>query len=286
MPKSRIRTADDGSLEKRCPRCMEWKLATLRYFDAYAKAATGLASWCKVCKREDDRYHNDRQPQKYGQTKDGLRCCTQCKKWKPDTAEFFHWKRYLNHSDPMCKDCIKYKREIREQTNPDRIRAIQRRYYAKHREEIRDYGRRWYRKNTHKVSEYHQRSRERHPETPMIMAERRRARKASLPADFKRADWRRCLNYWHHCCAYCGNQRGFLPGMELTADHFIPLSSSICPGTVPENIVPACGSCNSSKSNQEPQKWLQRRFGRTRTRRIITSVTVYFDTLKQGSGND
>lgn len=54
-------------------------------------------------------------------------------------------------------------------------------------------------------------------------------------------------------CAYC-------PDPSSTWDHIIPVAAG--GQTVPGNIVPACGSCNSSKCDSEVFEWLVRT-GRT-----------------------
>lgn len=72
--------------------------------------------------------------------------------------------------------------------------------------------------------------------------------------NFTHQDWKNCLIYFGGKCAYCGctprrNQR-------LTKDHLRPLSEGGT--TVPENIVPACKSCNSSKGVEDFKVWLMK----------------------------
>lgn len=50
-----------------------------------------------------------------------------------------------------------------------------------------------------------------------------------------------------HLCLYCGTQ---LPRSQLTRDHVIPLSRG--GDDLWENVVTACGSCNSRKANRTP----------------------------------
>ncbi len=71
---------------------------------------------------------------------------------------------------------------------------------------------------------------------------------------FSHQDWKNCLIYFGGRCAYCGgtprkNQR-------LTKDHLLPVNSG--GETVPENIVPACASCNSSKGAEDFKEWLMK----------------------------
>ena len=54
------------------------------------------------------------------------------------------------------------------------------------------------------------------------------------------------------CCAYCGG----IPAV-LQTDCVLPLSRG---GRYTlDNVVPACGSCNASKSNDEVTSWMRRK---------------------------
>ncbi len=59
------------------------------------------------------------------------------------------------------------------------------------------------------------------------------------------------IESWGHRCAYCGAQK------HLTADHIIPLSKD--GRNEIHNIVPACGSCNSSKQAEDVLVWAERK---------------------------
>ena len=85
------------------------------------------------------------------------------------------------------------------------------------------------------------------------IARRRREREAARPSQFTHTDWLKCKIAWGYTCAYCG-----LRAKRLTQDHFIPLIDPECPGTVPWNIIPACVTCNSSKSTSSPSAWYTR----------------------------
>jgi len=78
----------------------------------------------------------------------------------------------------------------------------------------------------------------------------RRAQKYAVPTTYTDADWQKCLEYFENKCAYCG--RPFTVDTPHQ-DHFIPLSKG-GPYT-PDNIVPACPTCNLSKNNLNPDEW-------------------------------
>ncbi|KKK97016.1 hypothetical protein LCGC14_2657020, partial [marine sediment metagenome] len=69
-----------------------------------------------------------------------------------------------------------------------------------------------------------------------------RAQKREAPSDFTVKQWRAKLLAYDNRCAYCGVQDS-----ALTQDHIRPLSKGGHHTIV--NIVPACKSCNSRKSD-------------------------------------
>lgn len=67
----------------------------------------------------------------------------------------------------------------------------------------------------------------------------------------------RLLKKANGVCMYCGEK-----SHTMTIDHFTPLSQG---GSGQSwNLVPCCASCNSSKKNQDPCAWIEKRFGRSR----------------------
>lgn len=112
------------------------------------------------------------------------------------------------------------------ETSYERYRRRQRELYAQDSSKRREYGRRW--QKAHR--------------DPTINA-RRRARVKDLPATLTKSQWVAIKVAYRFRCAYCDKRLD-----ALTQDHVIPLSKG--GGTTPENIVPACRSCNSRKSNR------------------------------------
>jgi len=69
--------------------------------------------------------------------------------------------------------------------------------------------------------------------------------------DLTDAQWAALTTAWGGC-AYCGSA-----GVPLQRDCVLPLSMG---GRYTlENVVPACRSCNASKSNGEVTRWLRRK---------------------------
>lgn len=120
-------------------------------------------------------------------------------------------------------------------------KARRRVYYAAHREEIKQ------RQAVYDADHREKRKGQRaaHPEVSQINCARRRAKKKGLPATLTVEQWEVIKIAYGNRCAYCGKKPG-----QLTQDHVIPLSKG--GGTIAENIVPACKSCNSKKRANLP----------------------------------
>ena len=89
-------------------------------------------------------------------------------------------------------------------------------------------------------------------QTRRARAQRRRVKRvAASGSDLTEAQWRRILDAWA-ACAYCGGD-----GAALQRDCVLPISRG---GRYTiDNVVPACRSCNASKSNDEVTSWMRRR---------------------------
>lgn len=82
-------------------------------------------------------------------------------------------------------------------------------------------------------------------------ARRRKRRMASVAHDLSDEQWIALQEAWGGC-AYCG-----VSGKPLQRDCVMALSRG---GRYTlDNIVPACGSCNTSKCNDEVTGWLRRK---------------------------
>src|SRR6478752_7200283 len=83
------------------------------------------------------------------------------------------------------------------------------------------------------------------------VARRRQRRMAAVEHDLTDEQWSLLRELWRGC-AYCG--AGDRP---LQRDCVLPISRG---GRYTlDNVVPACGSCNASKCNDEVTGWLRRK---------------------------
>ena len=149
------------------------------------------------------------------------------KAWR--TANPEKHKASIKAAKDKTRDAIRRKgREYYAAHREERL-AYRRAYYAAHKERAQELARRWNAANHDKVMGYvHQRN-----------AKTRGATIANLSA----AQWSAIKVAYKFRCAYCGRTMN-----RLTQDHVIPLSKG--GQHVPENIVPACSSCNKRKYNK------------------------------------
>ncbi len=182
--------------------------------------------------------------------------CTKCEKTYPRTLE--HWQKSSHSKDGLqhwCRQCTRqYARDNREHYN---------KYHAE------------YRKANH----------EKRAKQDLIDQAIRRERKRKLVKDFTPSDWQRALNYFNGCCAVCGRPLADLFGTRTASyDHWIPVVSPDCPGTIPTNIVPLCSGldgCNQSKGSKIADEWLVEKFGKRKAAQILKRVNAYFYWINQ-----
>jgi hypothetical protein len=233
-----------------CTRCQQSFPATLEYFPPQKTGKYGLHAWCRLCvKAYQEQYRANH---------------------KSGKREYNH-QYYYNHQDEI----LKKKRD----------------YYSKTAERQREKSRQY--RNTHpgRNAEYQRRYRSLYPDivnkrianwrkrgNGRIKWHRYYSKKKTLPYDFVLSDWHRALTYFNNRCAVCGRP---LNGLfhKAAMDHWIPISSPECPGTLVTNIVPLChgnNGCNNSKGDKLPLEWLKEKYSRRKAKIVLNRITTYF----------
>ena len=90
--------------------------------------------------------------------------------------------------------------------------------------------------------------------------------------NFTHQEWKEALIFFGGECAYCGCTPR--RGQRLTRDHLQAIKMG---GTTSQdNIVPACGSCNSSKGADDFKEWFMRQpfFSQERLNKIFKWRTI------------
>lgn len=182
--------------------------------------------------------------------------------------EYAQWRTYRRAIE------LRWKEKHREE---ERIRLVA--YRQEHREALRLNSTKYRQKHPDKANAASAAWKKSHPEERRIHDATRRARTQGLPFRFSKSDRDVMMHYWHFACAVCGNQEGFQ--WTIVADHWIPIVSPDCPGTIPTNMVPLChgvGGCNNSKQDKDPSLWLVERYGTRKAARIQKAIATYFAT--------
>lgn len=126
------------------------------------------------------------------------------------------------------------------EANKDRIREQARAYMQAKRaadpESMRTYNREWFRANSSKHVGYNR--------------ARRAAKLSGASVGVSEFEWEAIKRRQRNRCFYCTKVA------ELTQDHVVPLTRGGL--HAPGNIVGACKSCNSSKSNAFVSEWKKR----------------------------
>lgn len=257
---------------KQCSECKEWK--PLSAFQKRNDRKSGLRSACKTCNAKRKSRWN-------GENKDRVQQYNL--EYRTSNREILLKKRrdqYAEHPEVGREQTHKW-----YWNNISKARAISRNRANRHRtlypEKIRIRKQHWYSNNREIICRKNHARYVTNPEPYKERARKRRAQKASLPDIFTGQDWRYALNWWHSVCAYCGNGPSLFDlHRTLHMDHFIPLTSPNCPGTIPANMVPACQSCNLAKHNRDALAWLTERFGPRKAKQIASRIQDYFDSLE------
>ncbi len=74
-------------------------------------------------------------------------------------------------------------------------------------------------------------------------------RRAGTRGTWSLDDWDALVAKFEGLCAYC------MGSDQITVDHVVPVSKN-GPNTI-DNLLPACGPCNSSKGNKPLTEWLR-----------------------------
>lgn len=303
---------------RQCHRCGVSKPATTEYFGVRNDYSDGLNPTCKECvntawrKNASERHDGRVLKRAQLEVQDGNRRCTRCGQWFPNSEEYYYSDSSKPDGlSPKCKACSNAEKTQWRANNPDKVVEASRRQRAsltpeqleQKRAYAREYSRAYYWANRERIAKnyrlYYSQNREYHkqrtrrynqihghsksdPKSPAQVAKRHRriARKLCLPYTLTSDQWRYCLEYFDGKCAVCGRPAGLWH--SIAADHWIPLASPDCPGTVATNIVPLChgvGGCNNSKSASLPKEWLQTRFGKKRAREILKRINDYFRSI-------
>lgn len=248
---------------KQCKSCLEWFEDNFDYFPKY-KGRT--YSYCKPCHNRKQKEHRLNNPDKY--------------------------REQHNNNQRKYKDKNKVRHEKWRNENRDYVNQKSREWYANNIDKAREISKESYQKNRNDRIEYqkHYRSIPENKEKKKLKIlewtknnvekvrakwHRYIARKNNLPNDFTDDDYSFALNYWNYKCAITGKE------CDLHFDHWIPLNSDNCPGTIPSNMIPIASYLNTQKQDKEPYQWLVDKFGSEFANEKIKEINDYFSLTRK-----
>jgi 5-methylcytosine-specific restriction endonuclease McrA len=243
--------------------------------------------FCKICeqtyKLSPENFYRDKKA-KYG----FAYICKWCSrkkldKWteeNPERNKQAHAEYYQSN-----KERIDVLNDIWNAAHADEMKAYFAQYYQDNKESRDAQSKAWKLAHPERVKEIHDACIARNPERRRQSANewvksekgrlarlRRRARVQALPDTLTPEQWAECLDYWNYSCAVCGKAD------KIHADHYIPLADPKCPGTVANNIIPLCKSCNSSKCDRLPDEWILRKVG-IQGQILLERIEEYFEHI-------
>lgn len=246
---------------KVCFTCKKEFPATKEFFNSDRSKKDGLNSNCKECRGKK----RNKTKAVHSKIKGGKKLCVKCKRWLPaDLNHFNRDERGKNGLYATCKECRGYGFKI-YQINKT-IKAPKGYKYCSRCQTL------------HKIIDLVDKG---HSYLCKTCSRKINIRNVHIRNDNKRKtpktmqltikQWIDCIKEFDKKCAYCGKEK------KLTQEHFIPLSKggeySI------NNIIPVCGSCNSSKQDRDFFKWYPKQPFYSKSRE--TKILKYLEYDKQ-----
>lgn len=208
-----------------------------------------------------------------------LKRCSTCQQEKPP-ADFCRSRGMDDGLHYTCRACRRIQQRSYFLKNRARLLAKQKKYRAANTEKCNATVRAWMKVNRpyRKAYEAEYRKLDRYKHRAKIRLLQRRARKRGLPATWNREHAAAAETFFGGRCAVCGESCEVIHW-----DHWVPLSSSACPGTVPGNMVPLCALCNLRKAYRDAAAWLAFKFSPTKAARVVSRIDRFFQFIQDWS---
>jgi hypothetical protein len=186
--------------------------------------------------------------------------CSNCGELKV-LAEYPKEKAKLGGCSSACKECkSKRSRKWREE-NPEYMKTwceenrehkveLNKKWREENRDKVLGYGRKWYEGNREHGAENGRKWRKENWNKVLLSAQRRRARKASLPDDLTKDQMSMILANFNGGCALSGE------ALDIHWDHVIPLTTGFG-GTTFANMIPLRSDLNVSKYDKNIFEWFE-----------------------------
>ncbi len=263
-----------ATTSQKCIACGNVFPLSSQYWKKRKETKIGFVSECLVCMRAREKQWKTDNHERYLQKK---------RIWISKNIERVNESKLKYQINNKEKIALSYK-SLKEKF-PERYKSYQKRYADKNREKINEKHRLYYNNNKDKIairsSKYQKENAEKvrqntrnwrknNPEKYLSCLHRRRVLLSANQENYTKDDVYRIYELQDKKCLYCGipmiNDKA-LATKEVpfyTIDHYIPITKG--GGNNAENIVLACGVCNSRKNNKLPEEFkthMQTRYGIT-----------------------
>lgn len=233
------RPDDDGDIT--CTGCSRSLPGTVEYFHRHRDA---FKPKCKECRGSSFGVHDYN---KVLDVPDGQKICSGCERVLPaDTDHFYQTEKTSSGLTSRCKECRSGTSFGEHRPNRVRDDIPDGHWHCSSCEQTFPLNERYFYHNKSGFEVYCK------PCSIQRSNQRRRELENAAKCDLSGHQWRVIKAHWLNGgiveCAYCGE-----PTESPERDHVQPLSDG--GNTVPENIVPACESCNRSKGHQLVSEW-------------------------------
>jgi 5-methylcytosine-specific restriction endonuclease McrA len=212
--------------------------------------------------------------------RDDYKVCHGCNVELPDNDYYFFKKNNRDNGSTKCKKCrgfdygVDRPNKVYKDTLPKGYKIccqcnkmISDEEYSKYNK-CEDCSRK-------KRKIYHQRDDVK--KSKLKFAKKRRSLKNNTVHDLTTDEYAETLIYFNNSCAYCGisNEECLdKTGKSLEQEHIIPISKK--GGYTKNNIIPACKSCNNSKSNKDLGDFISRRIHKKKINFKNVCLIYYF----------
>lgn len=169
-------------------------------------------------------------------------------KYKKNKVEYSLYNKVYreSHKEDAQIYSIKYRND-----NKEIIKIKKHSYYQDNKIEIEYHKKIYYFNNKDRLTKlrsiYSKKYKSNNKDKTNINTNKRRARKLKLISDLTLQQWKSIKTYFNNKCCYCGR---ILP---LQQEHVIPVVMN--GGYTLNNILCACGECNTSKGSKNFYEW-------------------------------
>lgn len=258
---------------KKCSVCKVEKPATTEYFFKQSGTKSGLNSRCRVCDSEIRR-------KRYAEDAEHRATINQ------RNRVFGREYRSKNPEAYRAKNRNKAKKIY--DANPEKYREKSKLWRRNNLEKAKEMRKKLYLKNERPKIEADENYREqlrvakraykrRNPMKAIVYKQNRRAKLLGLPHTFTVKDADFALDYFNHTCPVCENP---LISGDFDFDHWIAVASDLCPGTIPDNMLPLCSNCNQSKGAKLPFEWLTWRYCHEKATQIFQKIETFLSSRR------